>query len=117
MTKSILSSDFATTTSAPTSDHGRDSRQNPRSRVRIRAHLHFGETCQATTITDLSLDGAGLDGAIGVAPGDAIELELINGRRLSGHIIWRLMGCCGIQFAEPLRLDDPVFHQAPSDPR
>lgn len=110
MTKSIPNSDFATTAPAPTSDRGRDSRQNSRSHVQIRAHLHLGETCQATTITDLSLDGAGLDGAIGVAPGDAIELELISGRRLSGHIIWRLMGCCGVQFAEPLHPDDPIFH-------
>lgn len=91
-----------------------EERENPRIQVRIPAYLHGAGECQSTMITDLSVDGAGLDGAIAIFPGDNVEIELITGRRISGHVIWWLMGSCGIQFAAPLKNSDPIFSDTPA---
>ena len=90
-----------------------DARKNLRVQVQISAHLHAAGECQATVITDLSLDGVGLDGAIAIFIGDQVEIELINGRRIPGYVIWWLMGSCGIQFSTPLSEDDVIFTQEP----
>lgn len=90
-----------------------DNRKNSRAQVQIAAYLHASGECQATVITDLSVDGAGLDGAIAIFTGDQVEIELINGRRIPGHVIWWLMGSCGIQFSTPLSENDVILSQEP----
>ena len=84
-------------------------RQNARHAVHIDAVLHAGDKSQATIIDDLSIGGAGLDGAIGIFANDHVEIELADGRRLPGKVAWWLSGTCGVQFAEPLRPDDQLF--------
>ncbi len=84
-------------------------RQSSRRSVQIEARLHTADSCQPVTITDLATDGAGVHVAIGLAPGDVVALEFMNGRRLAGEIVWRLMGSCGIVFSESLSADDPLL--------
>jgi PilZ domain len=86
-----------------------DRRRSPRHPVRIRALLHGSCSFQSTTINDLSVDGARVDGANGVYPGDAVEIELMDSRKIPGKVAWWLMGACGIQFSEPLPDDDPLW--------
>lgn len=95
-------------------DVERVDRESPREQVCIPAYLHGAGECQSTVITDLSVDGAGLDGAIAIFPGDNVEIELINGRRISGQVIWWLMGSCGVQFETPLAKSDPIFSSTPA---
>ena len=96
---------------ATTSDQVIEKRENVRIPTEIAAHLHSNGQCQATLITDLSIKGAGLDGAIAVYPGDQVEIELDNGRRIKGQVAWWLMGSCGIRFSTPLSLNDVIFSQ------
>jgi hypothetical protein len=63
-----------------------------------RATLHAAEQARSTLITDISAGGAGLDGAIGVLPGDKIEVGVVCGRQISGEVIWWITGCCGVKF-------------------
>lgn len=84
-------------------------RRSSRRSVQIAAMLHTAQCSQAVTVTDLGPDGAGLHVALGLAPGDVVALELMNGRKLSGEIVWRLMGSCGIHFSEALSEDDPLL--------
>ena len=84
-------------------------RASVRHDVHIAATLHAGGRSQPTVIDDLSTGGAGLNGAIGIFANERVEIQLANGRRLSGTVAWRLSGCCGIQFHEPLLEQDPLF--------
>ncbi|MGI9411350.1 MAG: PilZ domain-containing protein [Hyphomicrobiaceae bacterium] len=77
--------------------------------VRIRAVLQTAQSFQSTIIQDLSLGGAGLDGAVGVVPGDRVSIELLDGRSITGRVKWWLAGKCGIAFDEPLDPNDPLF--------
>ena len=88
---------------------GAERRRSARHAVRIDAVLHAGDTSQATVIDDLSVGGAGLERAIGIYANDHVEIELPDGRRLPGKVAWCLIGACGVQFAEALGLDDPLF--------
>lgn len=103
------------TTPPTANERDGDSRQALRIQVQIAAYLHAADEIQETVITDLSIDGAGLDGAIAISTGDLVEIELINGRRIPGLVIWRLMGSCGIQFSAPLSPNDSIFLQEPQD--
>lgn len=90
-------------------DTAPERRRSSRTSVRIDATLHAADSSQSVTLTDLAVDGAGVHVAIGLAPGDAVAIELLNGRKLSGEIVWRLMGSCGIEFSEALSPDDPLL--------
>ena len=92
--------------SQPTAD---ERRGNTRYAVHIDAVLHAGGKSQATVIDDLSLGGAGLDGAIGIYANDHVEIELRDGRRLPGTVAWWLSGACGVQFATPLQPGDKLL--------
>ena len=84
-------------------------RKSPRTEVQIRAILYSRNTFQSSVISDLSVDGAGLYGAAGIAPGDAVTIKLLNGRELFGKVVWWLDGKCGVEFDRPLRENDPIF--------
>jgi PilZ domain len=89
-----------------------DLRRSPRHSVRIRALLHHAGRFQTTIINDVSVHGARVDGAIGVYPGDVVELGLMGGRKISGRVAWWLMGVCGIEFSQPLTDNDPLLTAA-----
>ncbi len=80
--------------------------------VRIRAVLQTAQSFQSTIIQDLSSLGAGLDGAVGVVPGDRVSIELLDGRSIKGHVRWWLAGKCGVVFDEPLDPRDPLFNKS-----
>ena len=84
-------------------------RRSTRSSVQIDAVLHAAQSSQTVTITNLAPEGVGLHVAVGLMPGDVVEIELKNGRMLPGEVVWRLMGSCGIHFSEPLSEDDPLL--------
>jgi hypothetical protein len=86
-----------------------DLRRSPRHSVRLRALLHRANRFQTTIIHDLSVHGARVDGAMGVYPGDVVEIWLMGGRKIAGRVAWWLMGSCGIEFSEPLTDDDPLL--------
>lgn len=90
---------------------GRLRRLAPRVPVSIRGLLYKGQTHQTTRIVDLSVGGAGLEGATGIVEGDEIVIELLNKRQLKGKVMWWLAGRCGIAFADKLEPDDPMFRR------
>jgi len=84
-------------------------RKFSRQLVNIRAFLHFGGRFQSTLIRDLSQSGAGLRGAVGVIPGDRVNIELLDGRSISGKVKWWLAGNCGVAFDTALEDNDPLL--------
>ncbi|MEM6498888.1 MAG: PilZ domain-containing protein [Pseudomonadota bacterium] len=84
-------------------------RKFSRQLVSIRAFLHFGGRFQSTLIRDLSRSGAGLRGAVGVIPGDRVNIELLDGRAISGKVKWWLAGNCGVAFDTKLEENDPLL--------
>ena len=93
-------------------DDGRSlrlSRKSPRFSVHFRAILYCGTSFQTTLVSDISTDGAGLEGAAGVAPGDDVMIKLLDGREFAGKVVWWLDGKCGVAFDRRLKETDPVF--------
>ena len=86
-------------------------RSKKRQSVHIRGVLYHGDRFQTTIIENLSSGGAGLNGAVGIAPGDEVTIRLLNGRQLSGEVIWWLAGHCGVGFYTELKTDDPLFQR------
>jgi PilZ domain len=84
-------------------------RQHERIPVNIRAILHLRGQFQTTTIRDLSVGGACLDGAYGVMPGDKLVIELTNGSKFTAEARWWICGRCGVAFAERLAESDPLL--------
>ena len=91
--------------------HAMDRRNIERVSVRFRGVLYHGDRFQTTTIENLSNGGAGLNGAVGIVPGDDVTIRLLNGRELSGEVIWWLAGHCGVAFDNELASDDPLFQR------
>lgn len=79
--------------------------------VHIRGILYHGDRFQTTMVENISTGGAGLNGAVGIAPGDDVTVRLVNGRELSGKVAWWLAGRCGITFHTKIHTDDPLFHR------
>lgn len=84
-------------------------RSHERYGVNIRALLHLRDRFQTTTIRDVSIGGACLDGAYAVVPGDRIILQLNNGRTLNAAVKWWACGRCGIAFENALMANDPIL--------
>ncbi len=88
---------------------GRQRRCEERIPVRIRGLLYHGGNYQTTIIDNISPRGVGLVGAMGIVPGDNIAIQLLNGRELSGKVMWWLADRCGIAFHQPLAESDPLL--------
>ena len=88
-----------------------DRRNIKRVSVCLRGVLYHGDRFQTTTIENLSNGGAGLNGAVGIAPGDDVTIRLLNGRELSGEVIWWLAGHCGVAFYDELDSNDTLFQR------
>ena len=84
-------------------------RSHERYSVNIKALLYLRDRFQTTTIRDVSIGGARLEGAYAVVPGDGIVLQLNNGRKLSAVVKWWICGRCGIAFDSPLMANDPIL--------
>src|SRR5450432_1097920 len=84
-------------------------RQHERTPVCIRAIFHLRGQFQTTTILDVSVGGACLEGAYSMMPGDKIVIELTNGRKLAAEARWWICGRCGVSFAEKLAESDPLL--------
>jgi hypothetical protein len=84
-------------------------RTHERYSVNIRALLHLRDRFQTTTIRDVSIGGACLEGAYAVVPGDRIVLQLNNGRTLNAAVKWWACGRCGIAFEDVLLASDPIL--------
>lgn len=102
---------FNAAVAQPTTEF-QERRASVRHAVHIKAILRADGKAQPTIIDDLSTGGAGLNGAIGIFANQHVEIELPDGRHLPGKVAWWLSGCCGIQFREPLKPDDPLFAAA-----
>ena len=90
-------------------------RKTPRLSIHIRALLHCGSKFQSTVVHELSTDGAGLSGATGIAPGDAVTLQFLDGRAIDGKVKWWFAGNCGIAFDRELMREDPLFAMVRKD--
>jgi PilZ domain len=84
-------------------------RHHERYSVNIRALLHLRDRFQTTTIRDISIGGANLEGAFAVVPGDRIVLQLNNYRTLNAEVKWWACGRCGIAFERALTDSDPLL--------
>lgn len=83
----------------------------PQKQVRVPVMVTTSQRLQRATITHISTDELGVDGAIGLYPGDEITLETVGGRRLSGEVTWWLMSSCGVRLSRTLARDDPLFER------
>jgi len=84
-------------------------RSHVRFSVNIRALLYLRDRFQTTTIRDISVGGAGLEGAYAVVPGDRIVLQLNNGRKVAAEVKWWACGRCGVAFESDISERDPLL--------
>ena len=80
--------------------------------VQVPAVLYLGNKSQFTVIRDISFAGARLDGAIGVFPGDTIQVALVTGHSKAANVRWWLNGSCGVAFVTLLQEGDPFIARA-----
>jgi hypothetical protein len=84
-------------------------RQHDRIPTHLSAVLYAGRSFRPTVIRDISQHGARLDGAIGIFPGDVVEITLIAGYSKPAIVRWWLNGSCGVSFDVPLDTHDPFL--------
>jgi hypothetical protein len=84
-------------------------RQFERRPVRANAFAHSRGRFQRAKILDYSAGGLHLEGMFGLIKKDPIEVELMSGTRLLGHVAWFLGTRTGIAFSQPLATADPAM--------
>jgi hypothetical protein len=94
---------------SPTSATIRVLRRHPRLPTQLRAILATDRGFQPTTIRDVSRGGVGLAGAIGLLPGDLVEVQLLTGQRYKGQLRWWCNGHCGVAFDTAISDQDPLL--------
>ena len=59
---------------------------------------------------DVATGGLGLS-KVGsdIGRNDIVVIEMFNGRRLTGSVMWAKDGLAGVKFATPLGLNDPLI--------
>jgi PilZ domain len=75
----------------------------------VHALLHFEGATQSVVLRNVSREGARLEFAYGLNPGDEIEIELTSARRLQGTVAWSVAAYCGVEFPTLLAEGDPVL--------
>ena len=58
---------------------------------------------------DVSKNGIGLNCELDLRLKDAVSVELRNGRKLNGIVVWHQKGRCGVRFDVSLADDDPLI--------
>lgn len=81
-------------------------RRHERISVDIRAVLYHGVRFKGVMIRNISNGGAGIEGCGSLMPNDRISIRLLNGRTIDAVVRWWFAGVCGVQFMEPLAIDD-----------
>ena len=81
-------------------------RRHERVAVNIRAILYHGDRFKTVMIRNISNGGVGIDGCGALMPHDQVSIGLLNGRTIDAVVRWWFAGACGVQFIEPLKMDD-----------
>lgn len=104
---------------ASSADHPvvRRIRRHIRLPTSIRAVLYHKTTFQPTTIRNVSCGGLGLDGAMGLFPGDRVTIRLMTGHQYTGNVRWWLANHCGIELDEEIDRSDHLIALAERKPR
>jgi hypothetical protein len=77
-------------------------RQFERKAIKATALIYCRGSFQRAKVVDYSQGGLQLEGTFGLIRRDAVELELVSGKRLSGPVAWSL-GCqTGVVFSQAL---------------
>ncbi len=84
-------------------------RASQRITTRVQALLKCERWTQSVEIRNISQTGAGLRGGHDMRWGEALTLQLSDGRMLLAEVQWCRMGFCGIKFDAPLSINDPIF--------
>ena len=84
-------------------------RRHERFPVRIPARISRSDGFQRVTIANISRGGMLLAGTFGLFSGDAITIELINGRQIAARIVWSTGSRCGACLLELLAETDPLL--------
>jgi len=87
----------------------KEARRFRRQSIEIPALLHCHDRFQRVCLLNVSRGGAGIEGAFGLMPGDAIKLEMIDRRMLTGVVIWAVGGRIGIDLDQLLAADDALL--------
>lgn len=89
------------------SSHG--GRTAERRVVRKHAILHCHDRVQTVLIRDISTGGMKIQNAFGLAPGDAVRVELLTRRAFEGKVAWAVSPYVGIKFNAPLERSDSML--------
>lgn len=73
------------------------------------ALMHCHGRSQSVVIRRISREGMIVEYASGLHPRDAIKVQLLSNRTLSGSAVWSVAAYCGIAFDTPLADDDPLL--------
>jgi hypothetical protein len=84
-------------------------RKSARAATAINAFVHCHGHFQNAKITDFSAGGVRLSGTFGLHTRDAVEIELMSGKKLAARVMWSLGERAGISFLEPLGEDHPAM--------
>ena len=71
--------------------------------------LEVEHTCEAVILRDVSAGGVGLESCRARAVGTAVKVHLPSSRVLQAIVTWSHASRIGAKFAQPLKLDDPIF--------
>jgi hypothetical protein len=88
-------------------DRRRFARNPAKAHAFVHCHGHF----QSATVIDFSQGGLQLEGTFALFKGDAVEIELLSGIRVSGSVAWSLGARTGIAFSNAL----PETHPATAE--
>jgi PilZ domain len=78
-------------------------RTHLRREINAPATLSHNGANQKVTVRDLSAGGIGIDGGVGIEPGDEVNVSLGGGVRFEGVAIWNRDGRVGVKLSAPLK--------------
>lgn len=80
-----------------------------RKTVRCPALVHQGRHFQRVLVVDFNANGLGLDQTFALAVGQRVEVEVLTGERLDGHVAWCIGSRAGVELTTPLTARDPTY--------
>lgn len=84
-------------------------RKDKRRRVQFSAIAHCHGISRAIEVVDFSNTGLRIDKVSGLAAGDRVAISFTPDVAVEGTIAWLVWHKAGLQFAQPLKPDDPAY--------
>lgn len=84
-------------------------RRWPRRTVLQNCVIFSAGNVQSAFVRDASAGGLGLGRVSGLKRGDKVRIEMANGRKLQGTVVWTSVGSAGVRFEQSLAPDDSLI--------